>query len=220
MSQINELIQKRFEELLQETSRFSYRNTGSITRVIAEPQAFYSWSSSVLNLLHGVFGSQNPHYVRFDAETSGMSNHYIPDHLVNACIGIFKGAMSDFEGGYLFEVEKSFAGEIFGDLVALAKASMNEGQHTVAAVLASAALEDALKRYALANGLNVEGNTMDQVVNALKSKGLVSGPQKALLSAMPKIRNQAMHAEWDKITPQDAGSIIGYVEQFLLTNFS
>jgi hypothetical protein len=61
---------------------------------------------------------------------------------------------------------------------------------------------------------------MEQVVNALKSKGLVSGPQKALLSAMPKIRNHAMHADWDKLTPQDAGSIVGFVEHFLLTNFS
>jgi hypothetical protein len=217
MSQIQGKILKRFEELLEIGSKIPI---GGRDSRVAEPQAFYTWSSSVLNLLHGVFGPQSPHYIRFDAETSGLSNHYLPDNLVNACLGIFKGAKSDFEGGYLFDIEKSITGELFGDLVALAKASLSEGHHTVAAVLASAALEDTLKRYAGSNGLDVEGNTMDQVVNALKSKGLVSGPQKALLAAMPKIRNQAMHADWDKITPQDAGSIIGFVEQFLLSNFS
>jgi len=36
---------------------------------------------------------------------------------------------------------------------------------------------------------------------------------------MPKIRNSAMHADWEKLTPQDAGSVIGFVEQFLLVNF-
>jgi hypothetical protein len=217
MSQIQGKILKRFEELLEIGSKIPI---GGRDSRVAEPQAFYTWSSSVLNLLHGVFGPQSPHYIRFDAETSGLSNHYLPDNLVNACLGIFKGAKSDFEGGYLFDIEKSITGELFGDLVALAKASLSEGHHTVAAVLASAALEDTLKRYAGSNGLDVEGNTMDQVVNALKSKGLVSGPQKVLLAAMPKIRNQAMHADWDKITPQDAGSIIGFVEQFLLSNFS
>ena len=60
---------------------------------------------------------------------------------------------------------------------------------------------------------------MQDVVNALKSKGLVSGAQKTLLDSMPKIRDYAMHAEWNKIGPQEAGSVIGFVEQFLLTNF-
>lgn len=60
---------------------------------------------------------------------------------------------------------------------------------------------------------------MQEVINSLKAKGLVSGPQKSLLDSMPKVRNAAMHADWQKITPQDVGSVIGYVEQFLLTHF-
>ena len=87
-------------------------------------------------------------------------------------------------------------------------------------VLACAALEDALKRYAISKGYLLIDKTMDEVVNTLKSQGLVSGAQKTLLSAMPKIRNHAMHADWAKLTPQDAGSVIGFVEQFLLTNFT
>ena len=120
----------------------------------------------------------------------------------------------------MFNLQRSVSGEIFGDLVAAAKAALSEGNHAVAAVLASAALEDALKRYALAQGLQVEGNTMEEVVNALKSKGLVSGAQKPLLSAMPKIRNQAMHADWSKLQAQEVGSMVGFVEQFLLSHFS
>ena len=60
---------------------------------------------------------------------------------------------------------------------------------------------------------------MQEVINALKAKGLVSGPQKSLPDSMPKVRNAAMHADWQKIPPQDVGSVIGYVEQFLLTHF-
>jgi hypothetical protein len=78
-----------------------------------------------------------------------------------------------------------------------------------------------LKRYAIANGIDVGINKpMEEVVNALKSKGLVSGSQKSLLDTMPKIRNNAMHADWEKLTPQDVGSVIGFVEQFLLAHFS
>ena len=60
---------------------------------------------------------------------------------------------------------------------------------------------------------------MNEVINALKAKSLVFGAQKSLLSAMPKIRNYAMHADWDKISEPDVSSVIGFVEQFLLSNF-
>lgn len=73
---------------------------------------------------------------------------------------------------------------------------------------------------ALQKGLSVEDKSMDEVVNTLKAKGLVLGAQKTLLDIMPKIRNLAMHAEWAKLTPQDAGSVIGFVEQFLIQHFA
>ena len=41
-----------------------------------------------------------------------------------------------------------------------------------------------------------------------------------MLDVMPKIRNHALHAEWEKISDPDVNSIIGFVEQFLLTEFS
>ena len=86
-------------------------------------------------------------------------------------------------------------------------------------VLASAALEDALKRFAILNGADVTGKGMSDVIAALKAKGLIGGAQKSLLETMPKVRNHAMHADWSKLKSADAGSVIGFVEQFLLANF-
>jgi hypothetical protein len=60
---------------------------------------------------------------------------------------------------------------------------------------------------------------MQEVVSALKSKSLVGGTQKTLLDAMPKLRDYSMHANWDKLEPEDVSSIIGFVEQFLLSHF-
>jgi hypothetical protein len=58
------------------------------------------------------------------------------------------------------------------------------------------------------------------VVNALKGSGLVAGAQKSLLDTMPKIRNAALHAEWNKLSEPDVASVIGFVEQFLVNKFS
>ena len=63
---------------------------------------------------------------------------------------------------------------------------------------------------------------MSEVISALKSKGLVFGAHKSMLSAMLQIRNLAMHAKWEKITKADVSGLVGlvgFVEQFLLTSF-
>lgn len=206
----------RFEQLAAQAKAIAV--TGGDSRA-ASSGPFYAWASSVLNLLTGVFGEQSPHALRFKREFDAISSNYINERHFQSIRGIFDGAKADFDGGYLFNVESAITGELFGDFVSAAKAALAEGHHTVAAVLASAALEDALKRHAAINGLEVGGKSMKEVVNALKIKSLVTGAQKSLLDSMPKVRDYAMHAEWNKLTPQDAGSVIGYVEQFLLTHF-
>ena len=206
---------QRFQELQKKSETLPFIEKHRVVRV---PSGNWeNWATSVQNLIKAVFGENSPHYVNFtkilDQCTGDKSR-------INSLQGIFKSAKEDFEGGYVFNVDLTISGEVFGDFIVLAKQSLSEGYKDVAAVLASAALEDSLKRYALVNELNVENKQMTEVINALKSKGLVSGAQKSLLDAMPKIRNYALHAEWEKVSEPDVNSIIGYVEQFLLSKFA
>ncbi len=217
MAIIQDQVKLRFEQLAEQAKNIPLYK-GSYSNY-ADQQPFYAWVSSALNLMQGVLGKDSPHYERLHYEVAQISDNLIKEEHLNSCRGVFLGAKSDVDGGYLFNLQLSFSGEIFGDFVSAAKSALDKGNHTVAAVLACAALEDALKRYATSKGLDVDDKTMDEVVNALKSEGLVSGAQKSLLAAMPKVRNHAMHAEWEKLTPQDAGSVIGFVEQFLLSHF-
>ena len=220
MATIQDQVKLRFVQLAEQSNKIPLNMSPRSNIKTADQASFYAWASSALNLVQGVFGKDSPHYERLHVEIDRISNNFIEEKHLNACRGLFLGAKSDVDGGYLFNLQMSFSGEIFGDFVTAAKAALVEGNHSVAAVLACAALEDALKRYATSKGLLVDDKTMDEVVNALKSQGLVSGAQKALLAAMQKIRNYAMHADWEKLTPQDAGSVIGFVEQFLLSNFT
>ncbi len=133
--------------------------------------------------------------------------------------GVFQAAREAYDNGFLFDLEVETAADVFGSFASAAKHAMKENKKDVAAVIASAALEDALKRFAVRSGLNIGDKTMATVINALKSKGLVSGAQKSLLDGMLKTRNSAMHADWNKITEPEVSSLIGFVEQFLLTSF-
>ena len=217
MSAIQEHVIARFAELAAQADKIP---VGGRSGDLVDDKAFHAWAGAALNALHGVFGATSPHYVRLESALSRISENYVQERTLEACKGIFLGAKSDVDGGHLFRLQVTLSGEIFGDFVAVSKAALAEGKHSVAAVLACAALEDALKRYAAAKDLDVDDKTMEQVINALKSGGFVSGAQKGLLAAMPKIRNLAMHADWEKLTPQDVGSVVGFVEQFLMLHFS
>ena len=214
MSIVSDKFSQRFQELQSKSDalRFIKGDWGTYS----PSGEWEEWATSAQNLIKAVFGENSPHHVNFREAFDQCNGN---QGRVNTLQGIFKSAKGDFEGGYVFSVDLTISGEIFGDFIVLAKQSLAEGYKDVAAVLASAALEDSLKRYAQVNGLNVDKKQMTEVINALKSKGLVSGAQKSLLEAMPKIRNYAMHGDWEKISEPDVSSIIGFVEQFLLSKF-
>lgn len=212
-----ETIQKRFDELAsfpvgmrQASNGWSY----------ADEKAWGTWSSSALNLLQLVFGQSSPHSVQFEnLIQSTINDGSITPEQHGRALGSFLGAKADYEKDCFESLERKVSGEVFGDFVAAAKKALDEGHKDVAAVLACAALEDALKRFASANGLNVDGKEMSEVISALKSKGLVGGSLKSILETMPKTRNAAMHADWTKISATEVGGVIGFTEQFLLQKF-
>lgn len=214
---VTDKFSKRFAELAAKSEAMEFRDSDVGRRVPAG--GWEAWVTSCQGLVKAVFGKDSPHYSNFTGVAERCTG-YGDD--IEHLRGVFRSAKEDFEGGDVFSVDLTISGEIFGSLVALAKRSLADSHKDVAAVLAAAALEDALKRYANVNGLDVDDKSMEEVVNALTTKGLVSGAsgaQKTLLKTMPTLRNYAMHANWDKLSEPDVGSIIGFVEQFLLTRF-
>jgi hypothetical protein len=210
---IDEVILQRFKELHNEARTMTSRRIGNLSQV--ERGYWGKWSTSALNLLEKVFGRDSVPFQnlkRLDDMREGRG--LIGDKFEEAR-GIFEGALREYEAGFFASLSVTISGELFGDFVKLAKRCLDEGYKDPAAVMASAALEDVLKRCATLQGLE----SMQEVVNALKSKGLVKGAQKSVLESMPKIRDYAMHANWDKIGAEEVSSMIGFVERFLITHF-
>jgi uncharacterized protein YutE (UPF0331/DUF86 family) len=83
-----------------------------------------------------------------------------------------------------------------------------------------AALEDALKRCASNHNLDVDDKDMSDVVNALKTAGVIRGPQGSLLKGFVQLRNKAFHAQWEAFDVADIKSILAFTEEFLIKQFS
>ena len=208
---LNERFANRFNELEAEFLAIPYDDAP-----YAAARAWRKWATSVKSLLLAACRENSPHYTNFVKLLETCNGHR---EGIESLGGVFLSAKEAFETDSLFDVERDVSAEIVGGFVVLARRALAENNKDVAAVLASAALEDALKRHATSSGLAVDESTMSEVIGALKSRGLVTGAQKSMLSAMLQIRNLAMHAKWEKIAKPDVSGLVGFVEQFLLTNF-
>lgn len=174
---------------------------------------FHAFRSAVLSFLERVFGAKHVYYKEFDAI---VNSQYITS--TEAGKQILQVVKEEISGEWLFTVRGLVSAEIFGDFIALAKQTLDENKD-VAAVLVCAALEDALKRIAIQKGLDIEEKEMSQVINALKTNGVIKGSQAPIAKGYAKLRNKAFHAEWDKIEKPEVSSAIGFTEQFLLQHF-
>jgi hypothetical protein len=141
-------------------------------------------------------------------------------HLIQEMKGMLTCFNAEIEAGLISSLVKEARGEILADFVSFSKEALNDGHKDVGAVLACAALEDCLKRYAESEGLSVDGKSMSEVISALKSAGKVRGPQGSLLQSFQTIRNKAFHAQWDKIGSEEIQGVIAFTQEFLVQKFS
>jgi len=185
--------------------------------VVTDQQQFQRWAIGALAAIDSAFGSNAVHGRAFQRLYDGYSG-YASD--LDALRGVFEAAHADLLKGRATTVEAAISGEVLGDFTMMAKAALKEGAKDVAAVLISASVEDAMKRYAKREGLDVDGKSLATVINALKAKGLIAGARKTLADALPDFRDRAMHADWGKIASEEVAAVIGFVEEFLLARFS
>lgn len=199
----------RIDELLKIQAEVSYDRLGEI----------YAGTIAIVSILWGADSPELKAVNQLREDRQASSSALKTQQIILQCQGILRSIASDIRAGRLGSIRLESQGQIFADLINVAKAAISEGTKDVAAVLAAAALEDTLKRFGEANGLDVEDKDLSTVINALKSGGLLSATQGSLLKGMVPFRNKALHAEWSKIDTTEVQGVLAFVEEFLSKHF-
>lgn len=226
MLNLAEKYTKQIDTLLKDIEKLSVMlNRFSLVEEYGEAPKVHEAYGSTLNILSNLFGAKSPQVKSLiDQRKQIVSKNYSTTpalretcHLV---YGILASVKNDIKAGLITDIVIQASGAIIGDFLALAKNELKNGNKDVAAVLSSAALEDSLKRKADELGIKTENKDLSQIINVLKSQGIFSGAEAPIISSYVKLRNSAMHADWSKIQGTDVGSLIGFLEPFLVKNFS
>jgi Domain of unknown function (DUF4145) len=212
-----EQLSKRFTELESEAQQLRDGDRSHPGASFHFSERWFKWATNAEHLIRSSFGDSSAHSKRF---TDALKKDTSASFTLTSCKGIFDAAKSDFEGGYLSSLTQGISGEIFASLLNSARAALKEGYKDSAAVLAAAAFEDALKKIGVLHGLNVAEKELGNVIGALKSQQLLQGGAAKSAERYQNLRNFAMHGNWQKITEEEVGELIGFVEQLLIKHLS
>lgn len=212
-------ISRRYAELADAMKGFWTLDHGNGFVEIVNHQKWSTWLTSALNIIAGSFGRDSVQFNQLQAAAASSTTQGV-EIAVESAKGVFLGAKDDFDGGYVSSLAQGIAGEVFGSLLNSARAALQEEHKDSAAVLAAAAFEDSLKKIAVLHGLNVAEQELGNVIGALKAQQLLQGGAAKLAERYQSFRNWAMHANWEKITQEEVGGVIGFAEQLLIKHLS
>lgn len=181
----------------------------------------YAAAVNIFEALYGRNSIQLDELLRLVKEIRTVNPHpgVMDSDIATVLNGQLSNALSELRTGLIQKIYTRAVGEAIGDFIFLAHEALEENQKDVAAVLASAALEDAMKNKATSLGLDVEGKKLSAVVGALKSKSFFQGAQHKVVSSFVKLRNNSMHANWDRVAEPEVESLVAFVKSFALEHF-
>lgn len=202
----------RFQELITLSQQVERREFDYHSYVDVE--GFQRWLASAGNLLELTYGKTSSFHRRFEKIITS-SNNLLTD--LQAAVGLFRGAADDYTRGFVTGLRREISDEFVIDTCLMAERLLKEGNLEPAAVLTAAALEDCFKRRAEAKGVWVMENGLAENANALKSIGDLSGASAKMVPVWNKFRNNAMHADWTKISESEIASICAFLKTFVLS---
>lgn len=201
-------------------------------KAIEQGSSLFLGAMGIFCLLYGE-DSQQVKYILDLREKARAQALHMPDMelgetettleiLARGIKGCLENLRTEVEVGLLRNLQNKFTGAVLSDFILLAREALSEsgdGGKNVAAVLAAAAYEDTIRRMGseLA-GISGRPNLLDVTIE-LKNKNILEGPQVVIAQGYLNFRNNALHADWDKIGKESIESILGFVEQLLLKHF-
>jgi len=170
---------------------------------------FRSWLTSASNLIHFVA----PPGIHLAQECDRLMNdddlkHGVTSDVLVLMLGLLTGAKDEWDHGLLGKIEYIVAGATFDDFLDHAAEYYKGNRKIEAAVLGSAVLEDTVKKIAQKNGIQTSGKTLDPLVDELVKADVLTLVKGKRVRGYAGVRNQALHAEWDKFDISDVGQLI------------
>lgn len=176
----------------------------------------HSWINSVANMVRFLAPSNNP---LVEECNRLMKSEHIRGHIdytmVLRMAGLLDSLEQEWEWGFLSNVEYIYVAETFDNFLDFAANYHKAGKKTESAVLASAVLEDTIKKICKKKGVTSKGRNLDPLIDDLVKNNTFTPVKAKRAKSYAGVRNHALHAEWDKFEIEDVGSMITGIRELI-----
>lgn len=178
--------------------------------------AAQSWIASAANAIQQVAPSGSFFRAELDRLMSNdQLQNGIPLSVVEKVLGLLQSVQLEAQAGLLTKLEDQVVATAFDDFLDHASDYHKSGKIKEAAVLASAVLEDTVKRIAIKSGIETANLSLDPLIDNLTKLDVITQVKAKRLKAYAAIRNHALHAEWEKLDLKDIGAQISGLRELL-----
>jgi len=143
----------------------------------------------------------------------------IASHLVQKMYGVLNAAKTEWDHGLLRKIEYIVIAATFDDFLDHAAAYHRGNKKTESSVLASAVLEDTIKKIARKHNVESSGISLEPLIDELVKVQVFTPLKAKRIKGYAGVRNHALHADWDKFDIRDVGDLIKgtreVIEEFL-----
>ena len=212
---MQEHVLKRIDDLISRGSA-TVRSQSSEHYWMQDIVAAQSWFSSAANAIQQVA----PPGSFYMAELERIVEHEqlkggFPRSSVEKLLGLLQSVQLEAQAGLLVKLEDQVVASAFDDFLDHATQYHKSGKLREAAVLASAVLEDTVKRIARKSGLPADGSSLEPLIDELAKNGTFTPVKAKRLKSYAAVRNHALHAEWDKLDIKDVGAQLSGLRELL-----
>lgn len=177
---------------------------------------YQQWLSSAANLIHLIAYSGST----FTEECEKLMNDKetesgIPTRIVQKMRGLLESAQDEWNRGLLRKIEYIIAAETFDDFLDHAISYHKGGKKIESSVLASAVLEDTIKKIAKKNNIAPKGLSLEPLIDELIKQNVFTSVKGKRIKGFASVRNYALHAEWDEFDIKDIGELTKGIRELI-----
>ncbi len=214
---MKDTITKRFQELVEQGQQLvGHMNKDAYYVSAHDIPLFQAWLSSVSNILET---ASPPNSFFLNEAKRLMTNEEmkfsISTGVVSKMLGLLQSAQQEWVKGLLRKIEYILAAETFDNFLDHAAVYHKGNKKIEAAVLASAVLEDTVKKIASKNGLSTKGQSLEPLIEELSKNGVITPVKAKRIKAFSGVRNHALHAEWNDFDTKDVGEMIKGIKELI-----
>lgn len=212
---MQEHVLKRIDELISRGNA-TVRSRSSQDYWMKDVVEAQSWFSSAANAIQqvapqgGFYMSELQRIVEHEQLKGGF-----PKSSLEKLLGLLQSVQLEAQAGLLVKLEDQVVASAFDDFLDHATQYHKAGKPNEAAVLASAVLEDTIKRIARKYDVAVSGVSLEPLIDELTKRSVFTQVKAKRLKSYAAVRNHALHAEWEKLDIRDVGAQLSGLRELL-----